>query len=106
MKSFKYDSAKTGAQTGCSANDGWISKTPSRKNCQLLQTFTGHDRAILTVPFRLDSRQLAMPGADLTIKIWEIETGKLLQTLLGHVDRVNSICYSPDGKSLYSATGG
>jgi WD40 repeat protein len=72
--------------------------------CQLLRTFTGHDRSTLTVAFSPDSRQLATAGDDLTIKIWEIETGKLLQTLLGHVDRVNSICYSPDGKSIYSAS--
>jgi WD40 repeat protein len=73
--------------------------------CQLLQTFTGHDRSTLSVAFSPDSRQLATAGDDLTIKIWEIETGKLLQTLLGHVDLVNSICYSPDGKSIYCASG-
>ncbi len=73
--------------------------------CQLLQTFSGHDRSILAVAFSPDLQQLATAGADRAIKIWEIETGKLLQTLLGHVDRVNSICYSPDGKSIYSTSG-
>jgi WD40 repeat protein len=47
--------------------------------CELLQTFNGHDRSILSVTVSPDLQQLATAGDDLTIKIWEIETGKLLQ---------------------------
>ena len=38
------------------------------------------------------------------IDIWDIETGKLIETLKGHINEVNSMAYSPDGKFLYSAS--
>ena len=40
---------------------------------------------------------------DNTIKLWNVETGQEISTLTGHNSRVNSVSFSPDGKTL--ATG-
>ncbi len=37
-----------------------------------------------------------------TIKIWDIKTGKCLNTFSGHNDFVNSTIISPDGKPIIS----
>ncbi|MFM6139741.1 MAG: WD40 repeat domain-containing protein, partial [Sphaerospermopsis kisseleviana] len=39
-----------------------------------------------------------------TIKIWDISTGEVLQTLTGHSGVVNSISLSADGKVIASGS--
>ena len=38
------------------------------------------------------------------IKIWDIETGKCLKTIVGHIDSIETIEYSKDGKILISGS--
>ncbi len=38
------------------------------------------------------------------IKLWKVDTGKQLQTLNGHQDRVSSLAFSPDGQTLASGS--
>ncbi len=42
---------------------------------------------------------------DGTVKIWDAQTGKPIQTLKGHQSRVTSMVFSPDGKTIASASG-
>lgn len=48
---------------------------------------------------------MAAANADNTIKIWDLKTGKGMQTLTGHKDKsyISSLAFSPDGKTLASA---
>jgi WD40 repeat protein len=39
------------------------------------------------------------------VKLWDVATGKELKTLTGHQYVVNSVSFSPDGKTLASASG-
>ncbi|MEH2460908.1 MAG: hypothetical protein V7K34_27080 [Nostoc sp.] len=41
---------------------------------------------------------------DNTIKLWNFDTGKEITTLSEHRDWVNSVVFSPDGKTLASAS--
>jgi WD40 repeat protein len=41
--------------------------------------------------------------ADRTVRIWDVATGALIETLVGHVDLVLDLAYSPDGAQLASA---
>lgn len=52
-----------------------------------------------------DGRTVIGGGANQTIKIWNIETGKVLRTLAGHEDVVRSLILTPDGKTLISGSG-
>jgi WD40 repeat protein len=39
------------------------------------------------------------------VVLWDVETGRLTQTLKGHRDEVRSVAFSPDGRRVASASG-
>ena len=51
-----------------------------------------------------DSKTLFSGSSDKTIKIWNLENGKLVNTLRGHSDTVWCISISHDGKILVSGS--
>jgi WD40 repeat protein len=51
-----------------------------------------------------DGKELVSASADHEIKIWDISTGKEIQTLKEHSSSVNSLLITPDGKKLVSAS--
>lgn len=55
---------------------------------------------IRCVAFAPDGKRLAVGGFDHTVKLRETATGRLLQTLYGHGDKVNGVAFSPDGQTL------
>ena len=54
--------------------------------------------------FSHDSRQLALASDDGTVKIWDAETGRCMQTPEGHDERVNLVVFSHDSRQLASAS--
>ncbi|CAK8712923.1 MAG: WD domain-containing protein, G-beta repeat-containing protein [Candidatus Electronema aureum] len=70
-----------------------------------LPAFSGHhSERVNGVAFPPDGRIVASGSSDKTIGIWEVRTGKRLQTLEGHTDGVNSVAFSPDGRLLASGS--
>ncbi|NER31860.1 MAG: WD40 repeat domain-containing protein, partial [Symploca sp. SIO1C4] len=67
------------------------------------QTLKGHSDSVRTVAISPDGQMLASGSDDQTIKLWNLETGRLLYTLKGHSGWVASVAFSPDGKTLASA---
>ena len=66
-----------------------------------------HDLAVVTtnaVAFSPDSRTVAGATTDKLVKLWDVATGKDLNTLTGHAQRVTAVAFSPDGKSLASGS--
>jgi WD40 repeat protein len=59
----------------------------------------------MCVAFHPNRRQLASGSFDNTAKIWDLETGKEIETLRGHIGYVMSLAYSPDGEILATASG-
>jgi WD40 repeat protein len=48
-------------------------------------------------------QRLATAGDDHLVRVWDLETGKLVKKLDAHADWVRTIDYSPDGRILASA---
>jgi WD40 repeat protein/serine/threonine protein kinase len=59
---------------------------------------------VRSLSFRPDGRQLATSSLDGHVKLWNVATGALELTLLGHTDGVSSAAYSPDGEIIASAS--
>ncbi|PLZ77849.1 hypothetical protein CBP16_20470, partial [Fischerella thermalis WC217] len=49
-----------------------------------------------------NGRILASGGKQGVVQLWDLTTGKLLNTLEGHTDWVSTIAFSPDGKLFAS----
>jgi WD40 repeat protein len=59
---------------------------------------------VFAVAFSPDSKRIATAGADRAIRVFEVETGKLLVQIEDHADWIFAIAFSPDGKRLASAS--
>jgi WD40 repeat protein len=72
---------------------------------QIRMRLVGHTGDVESIAFSPDSRILASGSKDKTIKLWNLEDGKVVHTLIGHTDRIFSLAFSPDGRFLVSVGG-
>jgi len=73
---------------------------------RLLRTFEGDtSHRVNSVHLSLDGRYALLGGSYYdTLKLWEVETGRCLQSLEGHTDNVWSVYLSPDSRYALSGS--
>ena len=52
-----------------------------------------------------DGKRAVSASWDHTLKVWDLDSGRELRTLEGHLDSVNGVAVTPDGKTLYVSDG-
>src|SRR4051812_11042517 len=80
------------------AEDGALSKAMGTQPSN--RVLEGHQNSVLWVAFTPDGKTLASGSRDDKVMIWDVATGKLLQTLSDPNDDVYCVAYSPDGRTL------
>jgi COMPASS component SWD3 len=78
--------------------------TPTSQNWNCIYTFSEHAEAIATLATYRHGKMLVSGSKDNTIKLWNLQTGKLFCTLLGHSAPVLAVAISSDGQLLASGS--
>jgi WD40 repeat protein len=75
---------KTGKQTGEDWRDG--------------------DSAVISMALSPDGKKAVSGSWDGAVRLWDIDTGKVVTKWTGHTDIVWSVCWSPDGRRVLSGS--
>ncbi|XP_016381271.1 coronin-7-like [Sinocyclocheilus rhinocerous] len=76
---------------------GGLTETLTEPECVL----RGHTEKIYSIKFHPHaSSLLASSSYDLTVRLWNLETGEEVKRLSGHQDQIFGMAWSPDGKLL------
>ncbi|UUZ51520.1 hypothetical protein LP420_20485 [Massilia sp. B-10] len=67
-----------------------------------MRRLEGHSAAINDVVYSPDGKLMATASSDQSVRLWDSESGALLQTMDGHQGWVTSVRFSPNGKFLVS----
>jgi WD40 repeat protein len=67
-----------------------------------LATLKGHTESVACVAFSPDSRTLASASMDMSIKLWDVASGKERATHAGYTSWVRSVAFSTNGELLAS----
>ena len=63
---------------------------------------TGHSNIVRSIDIAPDNQTLASGSVDGTIKLWDLQTGKLIRTISAHSEGVRDIVFAPNGRTLAS----
>jgi WD40 repeat protein len=84
-------------------DDGTIDLWDARNHRPLGEPLRGHKGKVYDLAFSSQG-VLASAGQDGTVILWDVARRRPVQTLYGHIDEVNFLAFSPDGRRLVSAS--
>lgn len=62
------------------------------------------DDSVLCIAVSPDGKRLASGGCDRTVRVWDLATGKLEQSIENHADWVMGVIFAPDNKHLLTCS--
>jgi WD40 repeat protein/tRNA A-37 threonylcarbamoyl transferase component Bud32 len=72
------------------------------QSCTPAKTFSARLGIVNAIAISPDGQTLASGSKDKTIKLWNLKTGQLKETISEVSDEVHSLAFTPDGKTLVS----
>jgi len=76
----------------------------STLNWEHIMALGGHSHDVRSIEFSPQEDQMASGCRDMTVRLWDVETGTCLHILTEHTDEVNCVAYSPQGDQIASAS--
>ena len=88
----------------------------SREWAPVANDGTGHIGSVNTVAITPDGKYIVSGGGRITdsylkkhedciLRVWEIESGRLLRSMEGHVEKITAVAFTPDGRQAISSAG-
>ncbi|KAL5522349.1 hypothetical protein ACEPAG_8365 [Sanghuangporus baumii] len=81
----------------------WDMETGMQKVLEINEP-DGVDAGVTSVAISPDGRFVAAGSLDTVVRIWEVQSGILVERLKGHRDSVYSVAFTPDGKGIVSGS--
>eukprot|EP00475_Leptophrys_vorax_P044333 TRINITY_DN884_c0_g1_i1.p1 TRINITY_DN884_c0_g1~~TRINITY_DN884_c0_g1_i1.p1 ORF type:complete len:418 (-),score=114.52 TRINITY_DN884_c0_g1_i1:77-1330(-) len=73
-------------------------------DCSVLYEYAGHTDSIVDIGFNFDGSLLATAGMDATVRIWSVNTGKLVKELSGPGAEIEWISWHPKGNVILAGS--
>ncbi len=67
-------------------------------------SLNNNDAGVTSEFFSPNGRFVAAGSLDAVVRIWDAQTGQLIERLMGHRDSVYTVSFTPDGKGLVSGS--
>ena len=65
---------------------------------------TGHKDGVSCFAFSPDGNRLVSGSKDLSLILWDVQTGKQIGSLISHTDHVITVAFSPSGRQIASGS--
>lgn len=85
-------------------DDGKVKMWSSTKGGRAQKVFRGHQGAVRALAISADCRRIVTGSSDRTVRLWDIEARGERKVLEGHLNEINAVVLSPDGR--YALSGG
>ncbi|KAG2343896.1 WD40 repeat-like protein [Suillus weaverae] len=72
------------------------------RSTQVGEEWEDKERGVGAIALSPDGKTVATGSDDGTMKLWNVDKGKVIKKLTGHTKAVHSVCWSPDGGRVVS----
>lgn len=72
---------------------------------QVRSRLDGHADTVKAVEFSIDGTLLVSGSEDVTVRLWNPDSGETLHVLKGHQNEIHGVAISPDGSQIASCSG-
>jgi WD40 repeat protein len=76
----------------------------NKQDIEQIHTLMGHSHIVSSLVMTTNSQYLISGSQDKTVRVWNLETGKLIHTLKSHREGVYTVALSPDEKIIASGS--
>ncbi|KIK34256.1 hypothetical protein CY34DRAFT_54712, partial [Suillus luteus UH-Slu-Lm8-n1] len=87
-----------------SSHDGSFRVMDLETGTQVGEEWEDKDQEAEIIALSPDGKKVASGGLGGAVKLWNVDTGKVIKTWTGHTEDVNSVSWSPDGGRVVSGS--